>query len=532
MPAENIGEVELLDDSAAFNDARLPISPEEDDKWKGKAITGTALLKLVGTALVRTGEAAPTTGQLTAGRRALYFRTDTSGDVIGLHVSLDGLAWKEVATGGGAGNIHVIGATTDIPVGTTENQMLLFVANRTGLSGFVDTDGTTAITTADSGDIFILVSANWKKIFNIGGSAGSDITVEYAVTDSSTDSDWHETQANADEYWRLDIDGTATPGIFIGTPATATSFDIHDDISDELETPATTDRIPISDESETGDPMKYVEYGTIKDLLTLGGHSLVTINPGNTTHTAANTIGLTLHVSVASYINGLAYFFRAKLANTGNVTLSLDSLATRSLRKSDGTQFAAGELEAGQYVVAVYSTSSGHFISVNLHSRATEEEVYQYITDIIQAGDNVTLTEDDANNEFTIASADPGTGGGTDLAVQDDGTEIDDAPEHVNFTGDGVTVTVDGDGVEVAVPGGTGDWHGSRSPRRRDRDRRRARTYQLHRRLVEVTIDGDGVEVEVTGSSGGGGGTVLAGSAERVEKVNLGFCAVCDVPRL
>ena len=42
-------------------------------------------------------------------------------------------------------------------------------------------------------------------------------------------------------------------------------------------------------------------------------------------------------------------------------------------------------------------------------------------------------------------------GGGSDIAVQDDGTEIQSAATQINFTGDGVTVTADGTGVEVAI---------------------------------------------------------------------------------
>ena len=42
-------------------------------------------------------------------------------------------------------------------------------------------------------------------------------------------------------------------------------------------------------------------------------------------------------------------------------------------------------------------------------------------------------------------------------AVQDEGTEVDANPEHLDFTGAGVTVTQDGEGVEIAIPGGDGE---------------------------------------------------------------------------
>ena len=101
MPAQNIGVIDLLADTESFDEARLPISAEVDARWRGRAITGAGLLKIASTALLLTGEDAPSASLLTAGRRAFYFRTNSDGDVTELHVSLDGEVWKEVTTGGG-----------------------------------------------------------------------------------------------------------------------------------------------------------------------------------------------------------------------------------------------------------------------------------------------------------------------------------------------------------------------------------------------------------------------------------------------
>ena len=102
MPAQNIGTIDLLAESEPFDDARLPISAEVDDRWRGRAITGAGLLKIASSALVLTGEAAPAASLLMAGRRAFYFRTNSNGDVFELHVSLDGESWKAVDVGDGA----------------------------------------------------------------------------------------------------------------------------------------------------------------------------------------------------------------------------------------------------------------------------------------------------------------------------------------------------------------------------------------------------------------------------------------------
>ena len=95
MPAQNIGTIDLLAESESFDDARLPISAEVDDRWRGRAITGAALIELVGSALVLAGEAEPATSLLIAGRRAFYFRTDAAVGIVECYVSLDGISWKQ-----------------------------------------------------------------------------------------------------------------------------------------------------------------------------------------------------------------------------------------------------------------------------------------------------------------------------------------------------------------------------------------------------------------------------------------------------
>ena len=116
MPAENIGDIQLIRSSEPFDAARLPISAEVDDQWRGRAITGAMLLQLINADMVRTGTAEPSDSLLTSGRRALYFRVDTDGDVIELHVSFDGLSWKEVTIGSGDGGGDTIAEGAGITI--------------------------------------------------------------------------------------------------------------------------------------------------------------------------------------------------------------------------------------------------------------------------------------------------------------------------------------------------------------------------------------------------------------------------------
>jgi hypothetical protein len=55
------------------------------------------------------------------------------------------------------------------------------------------------------------------------------------------------------------------------------------------------------------------------------------------------------------------------------------------------------------------------------------------------------------------ASWAPSTGGGTPIAVQDEGTSIVASPIAINFTGAGVLVTAVGATASVSIPGGSGN---------------------------------------------------------------------------
>ena len=73
MPAQNIGTIDLLAESESFDEARLPISAEVDDRWRGRAITGAGLLKIASSALVLTGEDAPAACAFDGGAACVLF---------------------------------------------------------------------------------------------------------------------------------------------------------------------------------------------------------------------------------------------------------------------------------------------------------------------------------------------------------------------------------------------------------------------------------------------------------------------------
>ena len=60
-----------------------------------------------------------------------------------------------------------------------------------------------------------------------------------------------------------DASGDPMRYITLGQIAAHASFDLHDDVSTNLVSPATADRMLISDESASGDPMRYVNISQL-----------------------------------------------------------------------------------------------------------------------------------------------------------------------------------------------------------------------------------------------------------------------------
>lgn len=62
-----------------------------------------------------------------------------------------------------------------------------------------------------------------------------------------------------------------------------------------------------------------------------------------------------------SYLDGTVVIFRAPQSNTASVDIQLDSLGTRDLRRTDGTNFPAGTIQSGDMIVAQYILSEDRF---------------------------------------------------------------------------------------------------------------------------------------------------------------------------
>ena len=85
--------------------------------------------------------------------------------------------------------------------------------------------------------------------------------------------------------------------------------------------------------------------------------------------------------------------------------------------------------------------------------------VHAGVTSIAVAGTGLSV--DQAQGAVTITGSGGGGGGGSDLAVQEEGTEVASATTTINFTGSGATATASDGTVTVDIPGGSGGGGGS-----------------------------------------------------------------------
>ncbi len=80
------------------------------------------------------------------------------------------------------------------------------------------------------------------------------------------------------------------------------------------------------------------------------------------TVTGTNTLTVVVSPTHLSYVTGRRYIFVAANANTGSVTLNIDGLGAKTLKKQDGsTNLVASDIAAGEIVESVYD---GTFMQV------------------------------------------------------------------------------------------------------------------------------------------------------------------------
>jgi hypothetical protein len=160
----------------------------------------------------------------------------------------------------------------------------------------------------------------------------------------------------------------------------------------------------------------------------------------------ADTITAVGSPNVAAYVAGQMFYFVAAGANTGAVTINIDSLGAKSITRDGTTALAAGDIQSGEVCVIVYDGTQFQLVNGASQSASivTENLTVNKATVLNESGgDNDTRIEGDTdpNLVFVDASTDR-VGFGTNTPA----TKVDITG---TVTADGLTV----DGV-VDVNGG------------------------------------------------------------------------------
>jgi hypothetical protein len=125
----------------------------------------------------------------------------------------------------------------------------------------------------------------------------------------------------------------------------------------------------------------------------------------------ADTITGTMSPNLAAYATGQMFYFVAAGANTGAVTINIDSLGAKSITRDGTTALAAGDIQSGEVCVIVYDGTQFQLVNGASQSASivTENLTVNKATVLNESGgDNDTRIEGDtdANLVFVDASTD------------------------------------------------------------------------------------------------------------------------------
>ena len=156
----------------------------------------------------------------------------------------------------------------------------------------------------------------------------------------------------------------------------------------------------------TNDDIVIVSFGYAR--ADVHGFDYLTVHDADvTTNTDGESDEIDLNIpEISTYEEGIRLGFYIQESNTAaNVTLRVNNLAYLQVRKEDFTQFAADEFLGGRFVIIQYNPIQNNWISdiPPVSARPTRSEVYDHAKEVIEAGDNAVITEDDDDETITIA---------------------------------------------------------------------------------------------------------------------------------
>lgn len=104
------------------------------------------------------------------------------------------------------------------------------------------------------------------------------------------------------------------------------------------------------------------------------------IQPINASTGSANAYVLTQTVAPSAYVTGAIYAFRANFANTGACTVNVNSLGAKSIKLTDGSDPASGDIANGMPVYLTYDGTN----------MVLSNPVYQSTTPLSKGGTGAT----------------------------------------------------------------------------------------------------------------------------------------------
>ena len=169
--------------------------------------------------------------------------------------------------------------------------------------------------------------------------------------------------------------------------------------------------------------------------------------------TGTNTLALTTGLTLAAYAQGMMFAFENTTQNTGAVTINLDTIGAKDIKKFHDQALASGDLEAAGIYIIAYEATAGNFQL--LSSVSSGSGIASVVADTTpQLGGQLDVNGQalgdgtlellkfsetgSAVNEFTIANA--ATGAGPTLSATGTDSNVD---INISAKGSGV-VTVSG----------------------------------------------------------------------------------------
>jgi len=100
---------------------------------------------------------------------------------------------------------------------------------------------------------------------------------------------------------------------------------------------------------------------------------------------AADVYTVTMHKTPAAYYNGMSLIIEVHATNTGACTINVDSLGAKAIKIMNGTEPAAGDLTAGDFLSLTYDSDSGFFVITSVVRSVINGQASMSDDDILDA---------------------------------------------------------------------------------------------------------------------------------------------------